>query len=176
MAYAPTIADVRARELLDKHGVVKPPVPVEDIAQAEGIQVVRSPASGTESGFLLRDNRRTIIGVNSLTSRRRQRFTIAHELGHWQLHDGQPLIVDHTIRINKRDSVSSAAKDWQEIQANAFAAALLMPDYLVQRAVDREQEIGIETREGLTLTLAKEFDVSTEAMGFRLINLGVFSS
>lgn len=162
-----------AARLLERHGVITANTPVEEIARAEGIQIVRSPASGTESAFLLRDGRRTIIGVNSRTSRTRQRFSIAHELGHWELHEGEPLIVDHTIRINKRNEVSSAATDIQEIQANAYAAALLMPYRLVQRAVDREQEYGIVTRESLTLTLAKEFDVSTEAMGFRLINLGI---
>jgi Zn-dependent peptidase ImmA (M78 family) len=168
--------EIRTRALLAKHGVMNAPSPVEEIARAEGIQVVRSPASGGESAFLLRDGRRTIIGVNSRTSRTRQRFSIAHELGHWDLHEGKPLIVDHSIRINKRDEVSSAATDREEIEANAFAASLLMPHHLVQRAVDREIEFGINTRESLTLALAKEFDVSTETMGFRLINLGIFSS
>lgn len=169
-------AEKRAANLLARHGVATAPTPVEQIARAEGIQVVRSPASGTESAFLLRDGRRVIIGVNSRTSSTRQRFSIAHELGHWDLHEGEPLIVDHTIRINKRNEVSSAATDWQEIEANAYAAELLMPRNLVQRAVERELDFGIVTREGLTLTLAREFDVSTEAMGFRLINLGIFSS
>jgi Zn-dependent peptidase ImmA (M78 family) len=165
----------KALELLKRHGIVKPPVPVEDLARDEGIQVVRTQASGTESGFILRDGRRIVIGINSRNSRKRQRFTIAHELGHWQLHDGQ-LIVDHTIRINKRDEVSSAAKDYEEIQANAFAAALLMPEEMIQAAVEREVGLGINSRDDLIQALANEFDVSSEAMGFRLINLGVFSS
>ncbi|WP_216213061.1 ImmA/IrrE family metallo-endopeptidase [Amycolatopsis aidingensis] len=163
-------------ELLTKYGIHTSPTPVEPIARSEGIQVVRAPASGSESGFLLRDAERVVIGINSQTSRRRQRFTIAHELGHWKLHDGRPLIVDHTIRINKRDQVSSAATDYEEIEANAFAAALLMPAELVQAAVDREQKTGIESRDDLIQALAEEFDVSSEAMGYRLINLGVFTS
>ncbi|MGH2892603.1 MAG: ImmA/IrrE family metallo-endopeptidase [Solirubrobacteraceae bacterium] len=170
-------AERSADELLKRHGVAKPPVPVEQIARREGIQVVRTQASGTESGFLLRDNKRIVIGINSRNSRKRQRFTIAHELGHWQLHhDGRPLIVDHAIRINKRNEVSSAASDHEEIQANAFAAALLMPEEMVQSAVDRELGLGIDSRDDLIQTLADEFDVSSEAIGFRLINLGVFSS
>jgi Zn-dependent peptidase ImmA (M78 family) len=170
-------ADRGALELLKQHGIVQPPVPVEDLARNEGIQVVRTQASGTESGFILRDGKRIVIGINSRNSRKRQRFTIAHELGHWRLlHDGRPLIVDHTIRINKRDEVSSAATDYEEIQANAFAAALLMPEEMVRAAVAREVSIGIDSKEILIQTLADEFDVSGEAMGFRLINLGVFSS
>jgi Zn-dependent peptidase ImmA (M78 family) len=171
------VSDRSALELLKQHGIVKPPVPVEDLARSEGIQVVRTQASGTESGFILRDGKRIVIGINSRNSRKRQRFTIAHELGHWRLHhDGRPLIVDHTIRINKRDEVSSAATDHEEIQANAFAAALLMPEEMVQAAVEREVSLGIDSRDDLVQSLAEEFDVGGEAMGFRLINLGVFSS
>ena len=71
--------------------------------------------------------------------------------------------------------MSSAATDTEEIEANSFAAALLMPRIWVQAAVDRELQFGINDRDELTLSLAKEFDVSTEAMRFRLINLGIFS-
>ncbi|MGW4521345.1 ImmA/IrrE family metallo-endopeptidase [Amycolatopsis sp. NPDC004378] len=148
---------------------------MEEIASRAGIQVVRAPSNGSESAFLVRDGRRIIIGVNSRQSRRRQRFSIAHELGHWQMHEGRPLIVDHTIRINKRDEVSSAATDTEEIEANSFAAALLMPRTWMQAAVDRELQLGVNDRDALTLSLAKEFDVSTEAMRFRLMNLGIFS-
>lgn len=167
--------DRSADELLNRHGIAKPTVPVEDLARDEGIQVVRTQASGDESGFILRDGRRTIIGINSRNSRRRQRFTIAHELGHWLLHEGR-LIVDHTIRINRRDKVSNAATDRQEVEANAFAAALLMPEEFVQVSVDRELSFGTDSRERLIQALANEYDVSSEAMGFRLINLGIFSS
>ncbi|GAA3012871.1 ImmA/IrrE family metallo-endopeptidase [Actinokineospora diospyrosa] len=163
-----------AEQLLKKHGVTSAPTPVEEIAVAEGIKVVRAPAKGTESAFLIRDGRRTIIGLNSRTSARRQRFSIAHELGHWQLHKGKRLIVDHSIRINNRDHVSSAGTDIEEIEANNFAAALLMPRLLLQAAVDRELDGEVASRDSLALTLAHEFDVSTEAMKFRLINLGIF--
>ncbi|UOZ10200.1 ImmA/IrrE family metallo-endopeptidase [Amycolatopsis sp. WQ 127309] len=168
-------AVVEAERFLEQYGTTSPPVPVEEIAAWLGIQVVRAPSSGSESAFLVRDGRRTIIGVNSRQTRRRQRFSIAHELGHWQLHDGRPLIVDHTIRINKRDDLSSAATDIEEIEANSFAAGLLMPKNWVQASADREQLLGVVDRDQLTLSLAKEFDVSTEAIRFRLINLGIFS-
>lgn len=169
-------AVVEAEQLLALYGISSPPVPVEEIASHAGIQVVRAASHGSESAFLIRDHSRTIIGVNSRQSRRRQRFSIAHELGHWKLHDGRALIVDHSIRINKRDNVSSAATDTEEIEANSFAAALLMPRTWVQQAVDRELQFGVNDRDDLTQSLAKEFDVSTEAMRFRLINLGIFTS
>jgi Zn-dependent peptidase ImmA (M78 family) len=166
----------QAQVLLERHRITLPPVPVEQLAIAEGIQVIRSESTGAESGFLLRDRSRTFIGLNSKNSDRRQRFTIAHELGHWQLHAGRPLIVDHLVRINRRNEISSAATDREEIEANAFAAALLMPASLIDAAVRRELDRGVDTIERLTQLLANEFDVSTEAMSWRLINLGIVSS
>jgi Zn-dependent peptidase ImmA (M78 family) len=149
---------------------------VEQIAVACGIQVVRTAADWQESGFLLRDDSRTIIGINSKNSPRRQRFTIAHELGHWMLHKGKPLIVDQSVMINKRNDVSSKATDEEEIAANQFAAELLMPHSLILNAVHQLLTSGVGSREELVTTLARNFDVSGEAMGWRLINLGVLSS
>lgn len=175
MGYQLPRAVIEANIILDRLGVVEPPVPVEELAVKMGLQVVRAPASGSESAFLIRDSNRVIIGVNSRQSRRRQRFSIGHEIGHWRMHDGRPLIVDHSIRINKRDDVSSAATDSEEIEANAFAAALLMPRAWVQSLADQYLEYGVNDREDLVQRLAGVFDVSTEAMRFRLINLGIFA-
>lgn len=168
--------DRYAADLLASYGVTAPPVPVEQIAIFKGIQVVRSSAEWSESGFLLRDDERIIIGVNSRNSPRRQRFSIAHELGHWRLHKGKPLIVDQSVMINKRDDVSSQATDAEEIEANHFAAELLMPKQFVADAVRRHMRTGIASREELVTVLARDFDVSADAMGWRLIHLGVLSS
>lgn len=165
-----------ATSFLAKHDIASPPVPVDELARREGIQIVRSSAEPSESGFLLRDREVVIIGLNSRNTRRRQRFTVAHELGHWLLHEGRPIIVDHAVRINKRDSVSSAATDQEEIDANAFAAALLMPEEMVRAAVQRELRADIPSRDALTQKLASEFDVSHEAMNIRLINLGIYTA
>jgi Zn-dependent peptidase ImmA (M78 family) len=165
----------QARALLAKYNITRAPVPVEQIATAEGAQVVRSPSSGQESGFLLRDGHRTLIGLNSRDTDRRQRFTIAHELGHLRLHDGRPLIVDHSVRVNKRNDVSSAATDREEIEANAFAAALLMPQALIIETVHRHLDRGIVTQDELTHQLANEFEVSPQAMSWRLINLNIYN-
>lgn len=116
-----------------------------------------------------------MIGVNSKTSPRRQRFTIAHELGHWCMHEGE-LIVDRAVMINNRNKVSSQAIDPQEIEANRFAASLLMPRELVLDAASRQYFAGIANRDDFIASLSREFDVSIEAMGYRLINLGVLSS
>lgn len=173
--------DDRAAALLRKYAISKPPVPVEDIAAGEGAVIVRNHFDGTESGFTLRDGTRIIIGINTRTSKKRQRFSIAHELGHVILHPLSALIVDHAVRIDWRDDVSALGTDMQEVEANAFGAALLMPKEMVfmeiKEYVSRFENSGVGlTREEFTSELARTFDVSTEAMGFRLINLGILAA
>jgi Zn-dependent peptidase ImmA (M78 family) len=169
-----------ACSLIQKYGISEPPIPVEEIAKGEGAIIVRHHFEGSESGFTLRSKDQTIIGINTRTSRRRQRFTIAHEIGHLKMHEGR-LIVDHSVRIDRRDDVSSIGTDRQEIEANAFGAALLMPqhfvvDYVRRFASHRSNDPGPFTREELISQLARDFDVSVEAMGFRLINLGILAA
>lgn len=166
----------RATEFLERWAITAAPVQVEHIAAACGIQIVRSAAEWSESGFLLRDGSRTIMGINSRNSPKRQRFTMAHELGHWLLHDGKPLIIDQSIMINKRDDVSSQATDAEEIEANQFAAEFLMPTNFIAQALDREMKLGVGSRDELITSLARTFEVSNDAMGWRLINLGVLST
>jgi Zn-dependent peptidase ImmA (M78 family) len=170
-----------ACSLIQKYGISAPPVPVEEIAKGEGAVIVRHHFEGSESGFILRGDGQVIIGVNTRTSRKRQRFTIAHELGHLKMHEGK-LIVDHSVRVDRRDDVSSIGTDKEEIEANAFGAALLMPqnfviDHVRQFASQqfRDPVIPLQ-REALIAQLARDFDVSAEAMGFRLINLGILAA
>ncbi len=105
----------------------------------------------------------------------RQRFTVAHELGHWALHPGRLLIFDRPMRVNRRDSVSAMATDREEIQANAFAAALLMPERLVRQSVSELPASEGRDPDRAAARLAGLFDVSTLAMSFRIINLGLAS-
>jgi Zn-dependent peptidase ImmA (M78 family) len=123
-----------------------------------------------------RTDEESVIGINSSHRPRRQRFTAAHELGHLLMHPGQPLLVDSSVRVNYRDKVSSQATDAEEVEANAFASALLMPEALIREQVQDLQRAGIRGRERLVSELAVRFDVSTEAMGYRLLNLGITTS
>lgn len=163
-----------ARRILGEHGVLRAPVPVDRLAKKLGARLSYQPFSGSDdvSGLLYRDGTRTIIGVNSAHAPTRQRFTIAHELGHLLLHPGRPMILDRA-RVNLRDSVSSMATDSQEIEANQFAAALLMPrDFLLaelKRLPAKQSDLLIEG-------LAQKFDVSREAIRHRLVNLGILPS
>ena len=110
-----------------------------------------------------------VIGVNGNQAPNRRRFTIAHELGHALLHEGDELHVDRGFRINFRDVNSSLASEIEEIESNTFAAWLLMPTrFLVKHVgmahldIDDGQEVAI---------LAKKYGVSAQAMTYRLLNL-----
>jgi len=167
-------ADREAIALLDRLGLDQPPIPVEDIAAKLGAIVMRDDFSDDDvSGLLIRESDEQVIGVNKTHSSTRQRFTIAHEIGHLLLHAGKPVILDRA-RVNFRDAVSGMATDNDEIQANAFAAELLMPRDMVMAESRRlALEHPVEDEDALLQILADRFEVSAEAMNFRLINLGI---
>jgi len=169
-------AEDAAARLLADHGISKAPIDVEALARARGIVVVRRRFEDADvSGILFRDADHQVIGVNSAHSAQRQRFTIAHELGHWALHPGRELILDVPVRVNLRDKTSSMASDLEEIEANAFAAAILMPEQMIR---DHLNGLPLGRRrepDATALTLSRVFKVSTAALSFRLINLGLTS-
>ncbi|HEY3546481.1 MAG TPA: ImmA/IrrE family metallo-endopeptidase [Propionicimonas sp.] len=166
-------ADDQAARLLAEAGVSKAPVDVDKLAKHLGAQVVYEHYNqGDVSGMLVRQEGTTIIGVNSMHAATRQRFTIAHELGHLVLHRGRALVLDTPVRVNFRDRTSSLATDREEMEANRFAAELLMPTDLVLTAARGANQT---TPDGLVAALAAKFEVSPEAMSYRLVNLGVLS-
>ena len=169
--------EVKASQILHRLAAnISPPIPIEDIARSYGAAIARNHFSGTESGFALRQGSQIIIGVNTATSLRRQRFTIAHELGHLELHSNR-IIVDHSVFVARRDEVSSLGTDYQEVQANRFAAAILMPKDLVLSELQNLLALGdFQSRDELIAKMARGFDVSNEAMGYRLINLNAISA
>jgi Zn-dependent peptidase ImmA (M78 family) len=171
-------AEERAAELLQEHGLLdRVPVPVQELAVAQGVIVRFQPFDADDvSGLLLREDQgQAIIGVNSANASVRQTFTIAHELGHYVLHKGRTLILDRHVRVNFRDAMSSTASDEEEMQANAFAAALLMPQVSLRSRLDRLTQ-GKRRGDGeIVDRLASEYRVSRAAMEFRLINLGILT-
>lgn len=100
-----------------------------------------------------------VISLNRLDSRNRQRFTCAHEIGHYLRREASGRRgVSFT---DYRDTLAGLGVEPEEIYANQFAAALLMPAHLVRRWFRTEN---IEK-------LARRFGTSTQAMSLRLRNL-----
>jgi Zn-dependent peptidase ImmA (M78 family) len=159
----------RADELLSRSGVAALPVPVERLAQQAGAIIRKGPLPSDLSGFLVQDRGRIIIGVNSLHAKQRQRFTIAHEIGHLLLHNFQSH-VDRGFEIYRRDQRSSRAETVAEIEANQFAADLLMPKRMIDAVVPKFVDL-LDERQ--IKEIADRFEVSAQALTFRLTNLGV---
>lgn len=164
--------EIEAAKLRADYNDGELPVPVEDIAAKLGVTIVIGNLDRNVSGLLFRQGESKAIGVNAAHPMVRQRFTVAHELGHLRLHPGKELIIDH-VRVNLRDDVSSLGTDRQEREANAFAAELLMPRAEVAREVRRVLDRGGTTDSRFITDLALLFDVSDQAMEFRLVNLGL---
>lgn len=174
MAARKTLARRKARELLAEAKVKLAPVPVEQLALFRGADVHYEPFPGELSGMVHRQpNGRAVIGVNAVHSPTRQRFTIAHELGHLVLHKDEQFHVDENSPIGFRSPLSSQAVDSAEIEANQFAAELLMPVSLLNAEIAKIPS-NISTEEAIAM-LAEAFGVSEQAMTFRLSGLGILS-
>jgi Zn-dependent peptidase ImmA (M78 family) len=159
-----------AKELLWQSKVEKPPVPVERIARRLKAEVRYEPFDGELSGMLFREGGRVIIGVNASHPKTRQRFTIAHELGHMTMHDERHRIhIDRGFPVRRRDVRSSEGEDVEEMEANGFAAELLMPAVMLER--DLEGKDPDYEDDELTRWLANRYKVSLQAMAVRLANL-----
>lgn len=138
------------------------PVNVVGLAHRLGIRVYDAPWPNNISGKIQKDPKRGgdsgfAIFVNQDHPQTRKRFTIAHEIAHYILHEdkiGDGVFDDALYRSGLPEKV--------EVQANNLAADILMP-WLHLRPL-------IETHS--PEELAKMFNVSQEAMNIRL---GVFA-
>lgn len=166
-------ARVQGEALAASIGENKLPIDVEKIAKHLGLQVIRQDLGADVSGLLITGQGSAIIAVHESQIPTRQRFTIAHEIGHHvmghQFGDGQ-VHVDHGFVITPRNSRSETGADPKEVEANQFAAALLMPSTLIEREIiERGMTPLMDTH---VQQLAVTFSVSEQAMTIRLSSLG----
>lgn len=165
--------EMRAAELLKELGENRPPVNVWRVARRTGVRIERADLGEDSSGVLVRRGRAAVIGVNYSHHPNRQRFTVAHELGHFVLHDGAKYVDRSMTTLQFRNAQSSTGTEIEEREANQFAAALLMPAEWVRREF-KKHPFDLGDDEALT-GLCKRFRVSSQAMSFRLVNLGLLS-
>lgn len=131
------------------------PVNPVKLAHALGLNVFYSSGLTNLGGYY--DHPTKSIYVNEHDTLARQRFSIAHELGHAILgHGSSP----------RRNNISYSKDNylWKENAANRFAASLLMPEIAVRTLVEQKNMFLND--------LCKEFDVSQQAMTIRLEELG----
>jgi Zn-dependent peptidase ImmA (M78 family) len=161
--------------LLARHSVTDAAVPVDAIARAHNIQIKLDEVDDQLSGFLVRHRKtkRAVIGANKSHHPHRQRFTIAHELGHFLLHEGQTIHLDEKVgafKINLRSSEFATGEDDEEKEANLFAAELLMPAAFLEMDL-RGKDLDLLGDGTLLEKLARKYNVSVQALTFRLAYL-----
>ena len=152
----------RADEILNKYGGGNLPINVLEIAKKANVLIKYAPSTKF-SGLLYRKDSNAFMAISSSESNVRQRFTIAHELGHFFLHPQKDTFVEF------RDNEKNIVRGVKEAQANKFAAALLMPRKFIEKDVQSFKETGIT--KSATEFLAKKYHVSEEAMTYRLMNV-----
>lgn len=139
------------------------PVKLSALARSLGLTVKAATLAPGISGEIRPDPDQTgryLIRVNRHDSSRRQRFTVAHEIGHFLLHRDQ-------IGNGISDDVlyRSSLSDHREAEANRVAADILMPGRLVNKYLEEAQALGVED----VVTYASDkLEVSEAAMKIRL--------
>ena len=151
-------ANEAALRLLHDHWAGNIPVEPKWIARSLGIEVAGADLDSRISGLIEYREGRARIHLNRGDHEVRQRFTLAHEIGHF-VRNGE----SDFEYVDYRAGMASKGTDPDEVFANAFAAALLMP----QTAVQELAEHGVSEKQ-----MARELGVSTTAMVTRLKTLG----
>lgn len=112
------------------------------------------------AGAYIRRGRKSLIFIQAENYPTRQRFTIAHELGHH--------VLGHGAVFEGYADIGRETADLSEQQANYFASELLNPVAAVQRWLDENLGSGIPPTMFDVVTLAHYFHVSPPAMLYRL--------
>lgn len=120
----------RAEALISEFGISLPSeLDVEAIACDAGMDVRYELLDGCEATLVGVKNQ-AIATIRPSGNRGRERFSVAHELGHWKLHRGK------SFRCRVDDQSENLASDAAlEKEADSYAAHLLMPRYLFDPAI-----------------------------------------
>ena len=153
----------KAAEILSAYSLGVPPINVIDLAEKLGYTVwfATFKDERISGGVSFDAHQGGKIYVSRTETGKRQRFTVAHELGHCVLHrdDYKNGILESIDMFRRPDDHRP-----EEIEANEFAASVLMPKDMVRQAWRKWRSTEI---------LADIFQVSISAMSYRLYNLGL---
>ena len=131
-------------ELLAELGITEPnELEIEVIAQYCEATVVYKPLKGC-AARITGNSDRAIITIDSQSRRERQRFSAAHELGHWMFDRGQ---VSY-LSCEEAVFIQQWSKFNPETRANRYASDLLMPVKHVQATRCQVQSHGLQYRQG----------------------------
>lgn len=149
----------------------------EELDVSGSCELNHSAAKDESSEYSTNTEKRE-IRINKYEPLVRQRFTIAHEIGHILLgHEGI------SYRDTNYQQYNDFIKRMNEVNANSFAAELLMPEILLRKALEKTMfELNYDTTQNfsdsdidyLAENTAKKMMVSLEAFKYRLKNLNIF--
>lgn len=157
------IARDKAHSILSMYKITESPIDVVKVVERLGFRVVPFDFPDTVSAAIrIKGNTKT-IGINKKQVEVRQRFSIAHELGHY-LSGHENFTHEKKIFVDPEKKYLDP-QHRQEVEADEFAAELLMPEFMLRKDV-LENHLD-------TPALAKKYNVSEQAMWIQLINLGL---
>lgn len=173
-----TIAKNAAKNLIKKVKRDKfTPLNVHEIAKSLNIEILEGEFrdnNGRDISGLIKVSGKEgtpIIAVKSSDSKERKRFTIAHEIGHFILHGNELAHVDSDLEsVVYRDKSSTMAINTKEIQANQFAAELLMPTDEIKTLILKNQEDNEEITKTI-IEISEKYRVSSLAATIKVTSL-----
>jgi len=144
-----------AKKVIADFQVTEPPVDILNIVKRIGIELVEYNLGDDTSGVLMIRNKKGTIGYNPNRT-------------------SNDLFVDNFFLMKFRGNNSYTENDHvDEQEANAFAAAVLMPENFIDDEMKNTVYRGL-TEIDFIGRLAKKFEVSIPAMTYRLTNLNIF--
>jgi len=154
-----------AEKVLKSLGITEPgEIDLEAIAWTLGVKVKYRPLDGCEARIIGKCDT-AIVTVNSRSNLGRQRFSLAHELGHWEFHRGQYMVCRSEDIGNFSNKASTAEK-----RADNYAANLLMPNYLFRPSMRTFRNLDFD----VIRKISDIFGVSITAAAIRCIDTGDF--
>ena len=136
------------------------PTPVEDIAMDYGVVCLEAVLTGCLARLVRKGKRGIIRTKLGIREPGRRRFAVAHELGHWFLHEAESQYFVCTAE-QMRDYKGSPL----EVEANIFASELLMPTALFRPIAEN----AAPTLESIS-SLADTFVTSLTATGIKFVD------
>lgn len=135
---------------------------LEDLALAMGVVVLEARLDSADAR-LIRKGRRGLIRVRQdIRQPGRKRFAIAHDLGHWRLHEKESQV----LACTSEDLHENYEGSGLEIEANCFASELLMPEALFKPATQ-----GVVPAPDVIIGLAGTYATTLTATAVRFVEL-----
>lgn len=146
-----------AEKVLRENFMDSPPIIIHELVKNYGLTVFKAAFDDKKIAGYIDFDKQWIV-VNKEDAAERQNFSIAHELGHWIMHPNEVKVDQNDIRIVYRRPMGGETEPL-EIEANAFAAYLLVPEEMLKQHQEKSD-----------LELAQLFNVSQLLIGFRRMN------